>query len=111
MAATADTNMTAATNTTAATNMTATLHTTRYNSINALVIKGAALLHLGKDNESIAYFDKALAVDPTSFYGSFFKGAALLHLGKANESIAYFAIDCNSGCCPCLHSHIMKLVA
>jgi len=52
--------------------------------------KGLALLNLGKYNESIGYFDKALAINP-KYVGSLdSKGAALFNLGKYNESIAYF---------------------
>jgi tetratricopeptide (TPR) repeat protein len=52
--------------------------------------KGVAMINLGKYNESIAYFDKALAINP-KYVGSLdSKGAALFNLGKYNESIAYF---------------------
>jgi tetratricopeptide (TPR) repeat protein len=52
--------------------------------------KGVALLNTGKYNESIPYFDKALAIDPKNFYALYDKGEALLNTGKYNESIAYF---------------------
>jgi tetratricopeptide (TPR) repeat protein len=52
--------------------------------------KGAALLNLGKYNESIAYFDKALAINPKYIVSLYNKGAALNKLEKYNESIAYF---------------------
>ena len=52
--------------------------------------KGVALLNLGKYNESIAYFDKALAINPKNVVSLYNKGAVLNKLGKYNESIAYF---------------------
>ena len=52
--------------------------------------KGAALLNSGKYNESIAYFDKALTINPNDVTVLANKGIALLGLGKSNESIAYF---------------------
>src|SRR5215467_9530800 len=52
--------------------------------------KGVALLILGKFNESIVYFDKALAINPKSLENLDNKGDALLNLGKYKEAIAYF---------------------
>jgi tetratricopeptide (TPR) repeat protein len=60
------------------------------NEFSALFHQGIGLLGIGKANESIPYFDKALAIDPKSVSALYFKGAALLRLGKANESIPYF---------------------
>ena len=60
------------------------------NVILTLNKKGLALLNLGKYNESIAYFDKALAINPKNFETLVNKGGALFNLGKYNESIAYF---------------------
>src|SRR5215469_995721 len=59
-------------------------------SVDTLDNKGAALFNLGKYNESIAYFDKALAINPNDIISLINKGAALNKLGKYNESIAYF---------------------
>ena len=62
--------------------------------------EGFALLKSGKYNESLAYFDKALALNPNSFNAMFGKARAILYLGKYNESLAYFdkalAINPNS---------------
>src|SRR5215469_4570225 len=52
--------------------------------------KGVALLILGNFNESIVYFDKALAINPKSLENLDNKGDALLNLGKYKEAIAYF---------------------
>ena len=50
-------------------------------------------------DESIAYFDKALAVDPDNTAALNNKGLALAKLGEYDESIAYFdkalAVDPN----------------
>jgi tetratricopeptide (TPR) repeat protein len=60
---------------------------------------------MGKYNESIPYFDKALTIEPANSFALHYKavaaaaanatvltnkGIALLGLGKSNESIAYF---------------------
>ena len=58
--------------------------------IGPLKDKGTALLNSGKYNESIAYFDKALSINPKDVTVLTNKGIALLSLGKSNESIAYF---------------------
>ena len=50
--------------------------------------KGVALLNLGKYNESITYFDKALNIDPKYFYALYNKAVALNKLGKYNESMS-----------------------
>ena len=52
--------------------------------------KGDALVKLGKYNESIQYFDKALAINPKFVRALNDKGVALFVLGKYNESIQYF---------------------
>src|SRR5215469_1943952 len=51
---------------------------------------GIALLNSGKYNQSLAYFDKALAINPKDFFALYNKGSALLNLGKYNQSLAYF---------------------
>ncbi|MGB6533116.1 MAG: tetratricopeptide repeat protein [Candidatus Nitrosopolaris sp.] len=80
--------MGATTNTTG----TASLNKTSVQNASSLTPyeRGAALFNLGKYNESIAYFDKALAINPEDFHALYSKGAALLALGKYNECIAYF---------------------
>jgi tetratricopeptide (TPR) repeat protein len=60
-----------------------TLHT-------SLTNKGIALLNSGKVNESIAYFDRALSIDPNDVNTLTQKGLALVFLNKPNESITYF---------------------
>jgi tetratricopeptide (TPR) repeat protein len=49
-----------------------------------------AYLNAGNYTESIAYFDKALYVNPGYMTALYNKGAALSKLGIYNESIAYF---------------------
>jgi len=63
--------------------------------VKTLEFKGAALLYntkgrLGTYNESITYFDKALAINPNDVYALTSKGLAVGGLGKNNESITYF---------------------
>ena len=52
--------------------------------------KAVALLYSGKPNESIAYFDKALSINPNDVTSLTQKGIALIFLNKPNQSIAYF---------------------
>ena len=52
--------------------------------------EGFALLKSGKYNESLAYFDKALAINPNSFNALDNKATVLLRVGKYNESLPYF---------------------
>jgi hypothetical protein len=60
---------------------------------------GVSFAKLGEYDESIAYFDKALAVDPDNTAALNNKGLALAKLGEYDESIAYFdkalAVDPN----------------
>ena len=58
--------------------------------IGPLKDKGIALLDLGKCNESIAYFDKALTINPNDVNTLTQKGLALIFLNKPNQSISYF---------------------
>jgi heparosan-N-sulfate-glucuronate 5-epimerase len=60
------------------------------NDITALNNKGLALAKLGKYNESIVFFDKALAINPNNTAALNNKGLALAKLGKYNESIVFF---------------------
>ena len=49
--------------------------------------KGIALGKLGRYEEAITWFDKALSIDPRNFYSLSYKGAALGLLGRYEESI------------------------
>jgi hypothetical protein len=57
---------------------------------NELNNNGSALAKLGKYNESIVFFDKALAINPNNTAALNNKGLALAKLGKYNESIVFF---------------------
>jgi tetratricopeptide (TPR) repeat protein/TM2 domain-containing membrane protein YozV len=52
------------------------------NSVTAFNDKGVALAKLGKYNESILFFDKALAINPNDVYALNNKNSALVSLGK-----------------------------
>jgi tetratricopeptide (TPR) repeat protein len=52
--------------------------------------KGMSLNSLGKFNESITYFDKALAIDPKNIDALTGKGDVLSNLGNNTESVAYY---------------------
>ena len=68
-----------------------TLHTHRYEGQDGpLKEKGNALLNSGKYNQSIAYFDKALTINPNDVMALNSKGLALYRLGEYNGSISYF---------------------
>src|SRR5215211_7273463 len=64
--------------------------TTTLTDPNALINQGADLFTSGRFNESIQYFDKALAINPNDEVALDSKGAALYMLGRFNESIQYF---------------------
>lgn len=51
--------------------------------------KGMSLNSLGKFNESITYFDKALAIDPKNIIALTQKANAFGGLGKYHEAITY----------------------
>lgn len=74
--------MGATTNTTG----TASLNKTSVQNASSLTPyeRGAALFNLGKYNESIAYFDKALAIDPVNTYALSGKKLDLAALIKTN---------------------------
>ena len=61
--------------------------------------KGVSLFNLGKYEEAIAYYDKALTVDPNYATALSNKGSALNELGRHEEAIACYdkalAIDPN----------------
>jgi len=59
-------------------------------NITLLNNKGISLANIGKINESIMSFDKALEIDPTNVATLNNKGFALAKLGKYNESIALY---------------------
>ena len=52
--------------------------------------KGISLDNLGKYNEAIEYYDKALEIDPENAEALNNKGVALDDLGKYNEAIEYY---------------------
>jgi tetratricopeptide (TPR) repeat protein len=54
------------------------------------ITTGVSFAKMGEYNESIVYFDKALAIDPDNTSALNNKGLALAKLGEYNESIAYF---------------------
>jgi tetratricopeptide (TPR) repeat protein len=60
------------------------------NDIRGLDLKGLVLHFLGKNNEAISFFDKALAINPNDVDVLTNKGIALHFLGKNNESIIFF---------------------
>ena len=53
-----------------------------------LVKKGIALGHLGRYNEAINLYDKALAIKPNLVNALYAKGIALDSLGRDNEAIS-----------------------
>ena len=70
------------------------------NDVDALNNKVLALSNLGKFNESIEYYDKALAISPNDVYALNNKGFTLYNLGQYEEAIRYYdkilAIDPNN---------------
>jgi tetratricopeptide (TPR) repeat protein len=60
------------------------------NDIRKLDLKGLVLHFLGKNNEAISFFDKALAINPNDVDVLTNKGIALHFLGKNNEAISFF---------------------
>jgi tetratricopeptide (TPR) repeat protein len=60
------------------------------NSVTMLNNKGLALAKLGMYNQSIVFFDKALAINPNDFSALNNKGLALAKLGMYNQSIVFF---------------------
>ena len=71
---------------------TAPTTNTTLNQITLLNNKGTSLYNLGKFNESIAYFDKALSIDPNNVTTLDNKGLALLSVSINNytQAITYF---------------------
>lgn len=55
-----------------------------------LALKGASLSSLGKYQEAIAYFDKALELNPKNAIAWSNKGASLSSLGKDQEAVEYY---------------------
>jgi len=58
--------------------------------VDALDAKGMALIELGKYNEAIVIFDKALKIDPNYVPVLYDKAFSLAQLGKYNEAISYY---------------------
>lgn len=52
-----------------------------------LIEKGNSFSNLGRYNEAITYYDKALAIDPKQAEALYNKGAMLGNLGKHEEAI------------------------
>src|SRR5438128_2320510 len=69
---------------------TATNNNSTLDQVKALKDKGEALYASGKYNESITYFDKALAINSNDIGLLTGKGLALLFAGKKNDSITHF---------------------
>jgi len=73
---------------------------TKANTVNNLINEGISLLIVGKYNEAISLFDKALAVEPTNTLALSNKGTTLVYLHKYNEAISLFnkvlAVDPNN---------------
>ena len=59
-------------------------------NINALIDKGITLQRIGKTNQSIKYFDKALKINPKNIDGLIGKGSALHALGKFSDAISCY---------------------
>ena len=60
------------------------------NYVDALNNKGSALDDLGKYDEAITWYDKALAVNPKYVDAFYNKGLALDDLGKYDEAITWY---------------------
>jgi tetratricopeptide (TPR) repeat protein len=58
--------------------------------VETLLNKGRELSNLGKHQEAISYFDKALAIDPNDVDALDNKGLAVANLGKYQEAISYY---------------------
>jgi tetratricopeptide (TPR) repeat protein len=56
----------------------------------ALYNKGLGLANLGKYDEAIKYFDRALDIDPNNIGALTNKGASLIYLGRPQEASSYF---------------------
>ena len=74
---------------TATTTATPTSNTT-LDEVAFLNNKGMSLNSLGKFNESITYFDKALSMDPKNIIALTQKANAFGGLGKYPEAITYY---------------------
>jgi tetratricopeptide (TPR) repeat protein len=68
-------------------------------NLTSLYNQATDLYRQGRYEEAIAYYDKALAIDPNDVDALNYKGAALYRQGKHQEAITYFdkalAIDPN----------------
>jgi tetratricopeptide (TPR) repeat protein len=60
------------------------------NNLIALNKKGQALVGLGRYQEAISSFDKALSIEPNYVDALFRKGAVLSVLEKYQEAISYY---------------------
>ena len=69
---------------------TATTSNTTLDEVTFLNNKGISLNSIGKFNESITYFDKVLAIDPSNTIALTQKANAFGGLGKYHEAIIYY---------------------
>jgi tetratricopeptide (TPR) repeat protein len=60
------------------------------NDVDTLLSKGIALNDLGRYDEAITYFDKALAINPNYKNALLSKGWSLSNLGRYDEAIEYY---------------------
>ena len=51
--------------------------------------KAVALDNIGRNNESLVYSTKALAIDPNNIHALINKARALDNIGRNNESLVY----------------------
>jgi tetratricopeptide (TPR) repeat protein len=75
--------------------------------------KGIALGKLGRYEEAITWFDKALSIDPRNFYSLSYKGAALGLLGRYGESITWIdkSLEVNPNALESLNGKVAALFA
>ena len=69
---------------------TPTNYNTTSDEVTSFNNKGMSLNSIGKFNESITYFDKALAIDPKNITALTQKANAFGGLGKYHEAITYY---------------------
>ena len=80
--------------------------------LDALNNKGVALNDLGRYEEALTWYDKALAIDPKHVYALYNKGAALFNLGKTDDAFMWIdkalSIDPNNQTILDLKSQLQK---
>jgi tetratricopeptide (TPR) repeat protein len=55
--------------------------------VNELDLRGFRAHQMGKDDEALLWFEKALAVDPDSAVANYHTGLALVALGRDSEAL------------------------